>query len=241
MAAHGIDYLPGAAELGDFDPTSTTIAFAPGGELSAAARRRWSPRHSSGTGASSSTGETAGGPGRTTRPTSCATWARSSAWAGASGRTSCSPSSWPVVVRRRGTSGPRSSAGIRASRASSATCRTAGSPRTSSAPRWICSPSSADGDDALVLARRRSAEWLAGSGVAVKGLRTRVRTAELFAASATEAHLVRVEPVARGASGWIRPRLAGPPAPAATTRVNGKPARWEGGELRDSRRSPPRS
>ena len=32
-ARHGIDYLPGAAELGDFDPTSTTIALAPGGEL----------------------------------------------------------------------------------------------------------------------------------------------------------------------------------------------------------------
>src|SRR5690606_41430312 len=28
---HGIDYLPGAAELGDFDPTSTTIALPPGG------------------------------------------------------------------------------------------------------------------------------------------------------------------------------------------------------------------
>ena len=30
--AHAIDYLPGAAELGDFDATSTTIALAPGGE-----------------------------------------------------------------------------------------------------------------------------------------------------------------------------------------------------------------
>ena len=29
---HGIDYLPGAAELGDFDATSTTIALAPGRE-----------------------------------------------------------------------------------------------------------------------------------------------------------------------------------------------------------------
>ncbi|WP_455423423.1 discoidin domain-containing protein [Cognatilysobacter tabacisoli] len=29
---HGIGYLPGAAELGDFDATSTTIALAPGGE-----------------------------------------------------------------------------------------------------------------------------------------------------------------------------------------------------------------
>ena len=30
--AHRIDFIPGAAELGDFDPTSTTIALAPGGE-----------------------------------------------------------------------------------------------------------------------------------------------------------------------------------------------------------------
>ncbi|MEH6413984.1 discoidin domain-containing protein [Pseudomonas sp. CGJS7] len=29
---HAIDYIPGAAELGDFDATSTTIALAPGGE-----------------------------------------------------------------------------------------------------------------------------------------------------------------------------------------------------------------
>ena len=33
MAKHGVDYIPGAADLGDFDATSTTIAVAPGGEL----------------------------------------------------------------------------------------------------------------------------------------------------------------------------------------------------------------
>jgi hypothetical protein len=33
MAMHGIDYLPGCAELGDFDATSTTIAVAPVGEI----------------------------------------------------------------------------------------------------------------------------------------------------------------------------------------------------------------
>ena len=33
MATHGIAYLPGSAELGDFDPTSTTIAFAPRGDV----------------------------------------------------------------------------------------------------------------------------------------------------------------------------------------------------------------
>jgi len=32
-AAHGIAYLPGSAELGDFDPASSTIAIAPAGEL----------------------------------------------------------------------------------------------------------------------------------------------------------------------------------------------------------------
>jgi hypothetical protein len=31
MATHSIDYLPGAAELGDFDATSTTVGVAPGG------------------------------------------------------------------------------------------------------------------------------------------------------------------------------------------------------------------
>lgn len=33
MAMHGIGYLPGSVEKGDFDATSTTIALAPGGEL----------------------------------------------------------------------------------------------------------------------------------------------------------------------------------------------------------------
>ncbi|WP_116812696.1 discoidin domain-containing protein [Steroidobacter cummioxidans] len=33
MRMHKIDYLPGSAELGDFDPTSTTIALAPVGEM----------------------------------------------------------------------------------------------------------------------------------------------------------------------------------------------------------------
>jgi hypothetical protein len=32
IAAHRIGYIPGSAELGDFDPTSTTIALEPGGQ-----------------------------------------------------------------------------------------------------------------------------------------------------------------------------------------------------------------
>jgi hypothetical protein len=33
MALHGIDYLPGAVELGDFDATSTTVGVSPAGEV----------------------------------------------------------------------------------------------------------------------------------------------------------------------------------------------------------------
>src|SRR5688572_23052164 len=33
MQVHRIDYIPGAADLGDFDATSTTVGLAPGGEL----------------------------------------------------------------------------------------------------------------------------------------------------------------------------------------------------------------
>ncbi|BDU71689.1 discoidin domain-containing protein [Mesoterricola silvestris] len=33
MAAHRVDYIPGCAELGDFDATSTTVALMPGDEL----------------------------------------------------------------------------------------------------------------------------------------------------------------------------------------------------------------
>jgi hypothetical protein len=32
MSNHNIDFIPGSVELGDFDPTSTAIALAPGGE-----------------------------------------------------------------------------------------------------------------------------------------------------------------------------------------------------------------
>lgn len=43
IEAHGIDFVPGSAELGDFDPTSTTIALSPGGQLQALQQQL--PRH----------------------------------------------------------------------------------------------------------------------------------------------------------------------------------------------------
>ena len=51
---HGIDFLPGAAELGDFDATSTTIALAPGGEQASLPQPACCTTPSSATGASSS-------------------------------------------------------------------------------------------------------------------------------------------------------------------------------------------
>jgi hypothetical protein len=48
MEMHKIDFIPGSVELGDFDPTSTTIAIAPGGQrskLPAAAVKRTFDRY----------------------------------------------------------------------------------------------------------------------------------------------------------------------------------------------------
>jgi hypothetical protein len=48
MALHGIDYLPGSVELGDFDATSTTVGITPAGamaELPAVALRRTFERY----------------------------------------------------------------------------------------------------------------------------------------------------------------------------------------------------
>src|SRR5439155_18825488 len=39
LAVHHIDYTPGAADLGDFDPTSTTIALEPVGDQSRLPRK----------------------------------------------------------------------------------------------------------------------------------------------------------------------------------------------------------
>ena len=51
--AHGIDYLPGCADLGDFDATSTTIALDPVGDDAALSARGAATARSSATGSSS--------------------------------------------------------------------------------------------------------------------------------------------------------------------------------------------
>ena len=98
----------------------------------------WPP--SSAIGANSRRGRRAPGSIRITPLTKPALWAVSFAWAGATGSTVCSPSSWPTADQPGGTSGPKWSVETRARSASSVTCRMPGWRRTSFAAGSTCSP-----------------------------------------------------------------------------------------------------
>ena len=147
IAEKKLDFIPGSADLGDFDATSTTIALDPGEEQSRLpavelARtfeiywERFQKR--------------AVEPARRRQRVHALRVARrgtrSSGSADATGRRPSSTSSWPTAARPAGTTGPRSSGTSRACRSSSATCRTAGSARTSCARSWISSPTRAPAD-----------------------------------------------------------------------------------------------
>ena len=143
LAQHGIDYLPGAAELGDFDadldhdrlragrrPSRRTEAADRADLRALLARVR-------------STRATAAKRGKTTRLTSCARSAPSCGSVGTSARRNCLPSSWPTAARRvepmgRGGRPRRAQAALRRRHAARA-----GSLPTSSAPSSTCSRTSA--------------------------------------------------------------------------------------------------
>ncbi len=133
VADHGIDYLPGCAELGDFDATSTTIALAPAGRAGRPAAGSAARNVRTLLDAVRQRAATAASPGRTTRRTNGAPFRPSSGSAGAIAPDRRSISSCTTAARPNGTNGPKWSAAMRASHASSATCRTAGWHRTSSA------------------------------------------------------------------------------------------------------------
>ena len=116
MAAHRIDYIPGSAELGDFDATSTTIALAPGGELRDAAARRACDRDVRALLAtSSSRGATARSVGRLHAVRAGAPSARFVRLGQQRARArAAATASSTTAGRRRGTSGPRSSGATRA-------------------------------------------------------------------------------------------------------------------------------
>ncbi len=132
MKAHNIPYIPGCADLGDFDATSTTIALdpcqardiLPRGALDATFEKYW--------GTSSPLAATAPH-GRRSRPTRSAPSAPSSTWAGTTAPRSYSRSSSRTAPLPAGASGPRSYGTIRRPPTSSATCPTPGWAATTSA------------------------------------------------------------------------------------------------------------
>ena len=89
-----------------------------------------------------------------------------------------------------------------------------------------------DGDHALVLAAGVPPEWLAGPGIAVKGLRTPGGPLSYSLKRDGGNLILQVAGGARVPPGGFVLVWPGRQPPPATTRVNGKPARWEGRELR---------
>ena len=172
IAQHGLDYLPGSVELGDFDPTSTSIAIVPGGEherLPAAAVRRTYDRYweeielrRKGCGAA-----------RRTRRTSCATsGVRAPRRARAGARAARLPDDGPPARRLESMGRGRLAGPDR--RASSATCPT----------RWVAAGFvqtvrnmlvyEREDDQALIVAAGLDPAWVTSpGGVAVSRLPTR--------------------------------------------------------------------
>jgi hypothetical protein len=141
-AAHGIAYLPGCAELGDFDATSTTIALDPVGEqaylpqalLLATFERYWQAFVARRDGVT---------PWDDYTPYELALWGHLCVLVGVSARRHCSTSSLPASGPLDGTNGPKWWGASCASRALWAICHTAGSRPTSCARRSTSSPTNA--------------------------------------------------------------------------------------------------
>ena len=170
---HRLDVLPGAADRGDFDPTSSTVALSPGGLLGtlpdALVRntfdRYWRDVRPSAATAASRLGSP-------TRRTSGATSAALCGSGSASAHSRRWRSSSATAGRPAGTNGPRSCCAMRASRASSATCRTAGSRPTRSARCSTCSRTNTRASVSLVLAAGVPLAWFDGPGLVLQDLRT---------------------------------------------------------------------
>ncbi|MEL1266218.1 discoidin domain-containing protein [Pseudoxanthomonas putridarboris] len=227
---HGIDYLPGAAELGDFDPTSTTIALAPGGEqgrlpadlLDNTFRRYWTEFAQRRDGL------------REWKDYTPYEWRNVAAFV----RLGWRERAWEAVDFFFGDRAPQPW-----NQWAEVVSRT---PRTpffvGDLPHaWVASDfvrSALDMfayvrelDDSIVLAAGVPADWLDGEGIAIDGLRT---PNGMLGYSLRRANGEVVLDVKAGlklpAGGLVLPwPYDGQPG---ETRVNGKPAQWKDGELR---------
>ena len=256
MARHGIDYVPGCADLGDFDATSTTIALDPAqaedalppGALERTFERYWEFFRDRATGAK---------PWENYTPYEMRTIgavARLGWRERADSLLTCfladrNPPGLAAVGRDRLARPTRS-------RASSATCRTPGWARTSCARCSTCSPTSASADSSLVLAAGVPRPGSRSRGSRLRGLSTPYGplgyTLPQVAAAATSRRASRPACACpRGASCCAPPgsfrratvdgvarRRSGPRARSCCARC---PRRWcSGAEPRGSARAPSR-
>jgi len=229
--AHAIAYLPGSAELGDFDPTSSTIAIAPAGELHrlpadlilATYERYWREF------VDRRDGRTAWEDYTPYEIRTVGTFVRLG-WRDRAhellafflaGRRPPAWNQWPEVVGRD----PRQ-------------------PRfVGDLPHgWVASDFiravldlfayEREGDHALVLAGGVPAEWLEGSGVTVKDLRTPYGLLRYSLKKEGGSVILRVAGGSRVPPGGLAFVWPGKHPPPPDARVNGKAAPWHGSELR---------
>jgi hypothetical protein len=231
IATHGIDHLPGAAELGDFDPTSSTIAIAPAGEghrlpaalVAATFERYWREFVDRRDGRKQWEDYTPYEI-RTVGTFVRLGW-RDRAHAllqfFMAGRRPEAWNQWPEVVGRE----PRR-------------------PRfVGDIPHgWVASDYiravldlfvyERERDQALVLGAGVPPGWLDGSGVGVRDLRTPYGRVTYALKRAGGAIVLRVRASGAPPGGFVLVWPGAHPPPPGTTRVNGAAAQWEGGELR---------
>jgi F5/8 type C domain-containing protein len=226
---HGIDFIPGAADLGDFDATSTTIALAPGGEqanlppalLDATFQRYWrefTARRDGTTAWDAYTPYELRTVGAFVR----LGWRdrahelldyffadrRPAAWNG-----------WAEVVGRDARE-PRFIGDMPHAWVSSDYIRSA----------LDLFAYDNDADSALVLGAGVPAGWFDGEGVSVKGLYTAYGRLDYSARAANGRWTVSIAGAARPPGGFV---LAWPFEGApGMTRIDGRPARWIGRSLR---------
>ncbi|HEY7517191.1 MAG TPA: discoidin domain-containing protein [Methylomirabilota bacterium] len=230
-AAHGIAHLPGAAELGDFDPSSSTIALAPDGVLhrlprelvEATFERYWREFVARRDGVRAWE-DYAPYELRTVSAFIRLGWRerahellrfflrdrRPAAW-----------NQWPEVVGRDP---------IR--------------PRfVGDMPHaWVASDfiravldlfvHEREGEQALVLGGGVPPEWVEGAGVSVKDLRTPYGLVTYLLRRDGDALVFEMQDGVRVPPGGFVLVWPGATSPPGSTRVNGQPARWHGAELR---------
>lgn len=227
---HGIDFLPGSAELGDFDATSTTIGLAPGGEqdrmpkrlLNATFERYWSEfeKRSNGT--------------REWKDYTPYEWRNVSAFV----RLGWRERAWDAVqfFFKDRTPQPWNQWAEVVSRTPRKPFFVGDLPHAWVASDFVRSALdmfayTRESDDSIVLAAGIPTDWLEGKGIAIRNLRT--PEGKLGYSLRRADGEVRVD-IAAGlklpAGGVVLPwPYATPPG---ATLVNGAPAAWKNGELR---------